>query len=84
MCKMIIDTSYTDYMTCPYCGFEDIDDYGESYNDEKIYCTECGRYFECTSELSIHYSTQKIDWLFKWKKYNIDKVSWAKLKELDR
>lgn len=83
--KMIneeIDTWATEHIICPYCGFKDIDDY-EEYNNEKIYCTECGRYFKCDSELSIHYTTQKIDWVAEWRNYNRNKVSWARLRELD-
>lgn len=59
---MEIDTEYTDYITCPYCGYEDHDswevDFGNSECAE-IECTKCGKGISVDRHVSVSYSSYK-------------------------
>jgi transcription elongation factor Elf1 len=59
---MEIDTEYTDFITCPYCGYEDQDswevDFGNSECTE-IECTNCEKEINVTRHISVSYSAYK-------------------------
>jgi transcription elongation factor Elf1 len=58
------DTEYTDYITCPHCGFEDGDSCEYALGDSestKIDCGSCGKPFEATCCISVSYSTDKVE-----------------------
>lgn len=68
---MNVNTNNTEYPTCPNCGFKgmDIDDV-VLINSGKCKCKECGKYFRWVSEITVMFSTEKIDWLDEWEMYN--------------
>lgn len=56
---------YTSYITCPYCGDENIDSWevGKGVNDGDLgeqECGNCGKKFTAERECEITYSTYKI------------------------
>ena len=59
-----IDTQFTRYATCPYCGYEDKDswelhiDREEEIDDD---CAKCGKTYLVSCCFDITYSTQKKD-----------------------
>jgi hypothetical protein len=59
---MEIDTEYTDFITCPYCGYEDRDswevDFGNSECTE-IQCVNCEKEVSVTRIVNITYTTRK-------------------------
>ena len=59
---MEIDTGYTDFITCPYCGYEDRDswevDFGNSECME-IECSNCGKEMGVTRNVSVSYTSYK-------------------------
>lgn len=58
-----IDCEYTDYVTCPHCGFEDDDCWFEDDPDtdsEILECPECGKHFYAYKHVSISFSTEKV------------------------
>lgn len=56
-----IDTKYTDYPTCPYCGYVDEDicemDHSESESDTS--CGECGKNYRYSASISVSWNTYK-------------------------
>jgi transcription elongation factor Elf1 len=59
---MEINTAYTDFITCPYCGYEDRDswevDFGSSECTE-IQCANCEKEIHVTKHISVSYSAYK-------------------------
>ena len=62
---MEYDTDYTREITCPYCGYVFSDSWEvnqvEMEWEEEIDCMRCGKEFLASKEVSITYSTQKIE-----------------------
>jgi transcription elongation factor Elf1 len=60
-----IDHDNTDRPVCPYCGHEHKEgaEYHGSESTTRISCTECGETFESEQEISVTYSTSKIDFV---------------------
>jgi DNA-directed RNA polymerase subunit RPC12/RpoP len=58
-----IDTSYTENIICPYCGYEDHDSWeqGDGAEDFEGECGECGKTFSASRHITIRYSTQKVE-----------------------
>jgi len=56
-----IDTSCTDEIVCPHCGYEFEDSYevGENGLEFKMDCYECEKEFTCCPDYSVTYSTFK-------------------------
>lgn len=52
------DTSYTDEVTCPQCGYVHSDSWEWSEGERQ--CQDCGRAFEMTRNVSVSYSTVKL------------------------
>lgn len=56
------DTSYTDNITCPHCGFEYTDSFEfHREGDGEINCDNCSNDFEFSCNFSVDYSTNKKD-----------------------
>lgn len=56
---IILDTDNTDFPVCPHCGHEHRN-YCEFTNDGKYDCASCEKPFDCTSEMIVHFTTEKI------------------------
>lgn len=62
-------TTRTPEIVCPFCGYV----YDESYEligVEMVECENCMRRFELESEEFVEYTTNKPDWLRRWRAYN--------------
>ena len=56
------DTSYKDEITCPYCGYKEIDSW--EFSDEEsgeIECNDCGNKLGFSTHKDINYSTEKLE-----------------------
>ena len=56
---MEIDTEYTDFITCPYCGYEDRDSWEVDFRNSEcteIECNNCGKEINVTKHISVSYS----------------------------
>ena len=59
-----IDHDNTNNLVCPYCGYEDRDSWEVCPNDEDLdvcECGSCGKEFRAWRNISITYSTEKLD-----------------------
>ena len=59
---MEIDTGYTDFITCPYCGYEDRDSWEVDLGNNEcteIECKICGKEINVTRHISVSYSAYK-------------------------
>ncbi len=56
-----IDHEYTYNLVCPYCGYEDKDEWELSDNEGETFCGRCDEEFAYTRHVSISYSTSKIE-----------------------
>jgi transcription elongation factor Elf1 len=54
----VFDTSYTDLITCPWCGHEEKDSW--EISDGEFECGECDKTYEVYHDVSITYSTAKV------------------------
>ena len=57
-----IDTDYTRYVTCPYCGYEDDDSWEINFdgeNDLTIQCDKCEKDFIVHQDIDITYCSRK-------------------------
>jgi DNA-directed RNA polymerase subunit RPC12/RpoP len=54
------DTDYTNLITCPYCGYVDIDSW-EIPEEGEWDCDSCGKRIWISIHTSISYSTRKIE-----------------------
>lgn len=56
-----IDYQYVDYPTCPYCGYEIIDDYNEYFSDfeeeTEIECPECQKIYGCYGNMTVCFTS---------------------------
>lgn len=60
-----IETEYTEYVTCPHCGFKDKDsweiDFGSGMDgDVEMPCDSCGEEFLASRRVTVRYYTYKI------------------------
>lgn len=59
-----IDTSWTDLVTCPYCGYEDRDswehDFGDGQIEIEIECEECQMTFTVMRHEVDYYSSKQM------------------------
>ena len=59
------ETSCEDKIYCPWCGeiYEDDDDYELMYQDgdHEVICYDCGKSFKVTTNVSVHYDTERIE-----------------------
>jgi DNA-directed RNA polymerase subunit RPC12/RpoP len=58
-----MDTDYTDFVTCPYCGYEDKDSWEIQFDNNGqggVQCAECAKEFLVQQNISISYSTEKL------------------------
>ena len=58
-----LDTQNTYQITCPYCGYKNLDSWEEHMDDgdvETQICGRCDKDFECSCDVSVTYSTDKI------------------------
>jgi hypothetical protein len=58
-----IETSWTDLVTCPYCGYEDRDSWDHNFEDGQIEieCEECQREFIAVRHKVDFYSSKKAE-----------------------
>jgi len=56
-----IDCLYTDNIVCPYCGEEVSDCWEMSSDSDEYECGECGAWFFYERNVSVSYSTTKLD-----------------------
>lgn len=55
-----IETSMTDLVTCPWCGYQDNDSH--EYDDGSEYeCLECGKPFSVAVEVVVTFTTEKVE-----------------------
>jgi len=60
MTKKEFDTTYTDNLTCPLCGYEhDLDFEGEYDEEFDKTCENCEEDFDFTVELILKYNSKK-------------------------
>lgn len=52
------DTRYAKYITCPWCGYEDLDSW-EVTEDCDGWCDSCDRPIEIEVHVEVTYSTYK-------------------------
>ena len=55
------DTEYTDNVICPYCGYEDRDSWEYGQDDFETKCSSCGKEMSVTRNISISYSSWKLE-----------------------
>jgi len=53
-----LDTSYTDQITCPWCGYEETDSF--EIDDGEFECNECSKPYMVSHDVHVTYSTSKI------------------------
>jgi DNA-directed RNA polymerase subunit RPC12/RpoP len=52
---------YTDKITCPYCGYEDIDSWEFAENNGNYTCSDCGKDFFVERDVEVTYSSFPIE-----------------------
>ena len=57
----MIDHKNTRNIICPYCGYEDTDSWEHEADRDEIECTECDETFKYEREITIDYTTKKIN-----------------------
>lgn len=50
-----------DNITCPYCGYEDVDSWEANESDDHYECSNCGSYFSYEREVSVSYYSSPIE-----------------------
>ena len=59
MKQKAFDCDYTDEITCPYCGYADIDSWEMMVEEDDNYeCASCEKSFEVVRHLTIRYSSK--------------------------
>lgn len=53
-----LDTSYCEFATCPWCGYEEKDSF--ELDDGEGECNSCGKPIEIYRNVDVHYSTHKV------------------------
>lgn len=53
------DTQGTDLITCPHCGYEDIDSWEHDEGSDSLSCGNCSMEFAMERNIEITYSTKK-------------------------
>lgn len=54
-----ISSDYTNNVTCPYCGHEEMDSNERRYDQGEETCDHCGQLFIWNRNIEITYSTEK-------------------------
>ncbi|KKN22112.1 hypothetical protein LCGC14_0918600 [marine sediment metagenome] len=52
------ETMYQNEAVCPWCGYKDNDSWERQAGENE--CSECGRKFELSIEMTVDYSTTKL------------------------
>jgi len=55
---------YVNFITCPYCGYEDQDSWKEHMDDGdhiKTNCQSCGKEFRVQCDISIKYTSEPLE-----------------------
>lgn len=55
-----IDTSGTDHLVCPYCGYVDQDSWELSDSDDEYECPKCGKVFAYEREYILSYTSRRL------------------------
>lgn len=71
---MGVNTEYTKYLICPICGHENRDTDGIDETPVREVCGGCGNEFWASANISISYSSEKVDWKLDGEK-KIDRCS---------
>ena len=53
------DTTLTDEIVCPWCGYEQSDSWEYPDSDDKCMCGDCERTFEMYREIEVSYTTSR-------------------------
>lgn len=53
-----LDTSYCEFATCPWCGYKELNSW--ELEDDEYDCNSCGKPFEVSRDIDVHYSTAKV------------------------
>lgn len=62
MKRTAFDCDYVDEITCPYCGYADIDSWEMMVEEDDNYeCASCEKSFEVVRHLTIQYSSKPKD-----------------------
>ena len=56
----IIETEMQDLPTCPYCGETESDYYDVSEGGSDVMCGSCGRYYHCTKNVQIDFTSETL------------------------
>ena len=58
-----IDHEYTRCIVCPYCGYEFRDswEFNDTEHGQKVECQSCGKDFLLYVEVTVDYTTKKIE-----------------------
>jgi len=60
MSKEEFDTTYTDNLTCPHCGYELYSDFdGTEYNETIYECDNCKKEFVFEAECVLKFTSKK-------------------------
>lgn len=70
------DTDCTDEIVCPYCGHVESDSWEhiELESSGRVICGDCGKEFWATRNVTILYSSEKVEWKLDGEK-KIDRCS---------
>lgn len=55
------DTYTDDYLTCPYCGYEDHDSFELPDEDDEYECPQCGSTLKYHREISVSYDVEVVE-----------------------
>lgn len=54
-----IETECTRNITCPYCGWEDVDSWEAGDSDDECECAHCGETFSYERIITVEYTSWK-------------------------
>lgn len=56
------DDDYSDdYLRCPYCGYEELDSFELSDDDDEYICPQCGSKLKYRREIKVSYDVEVIE-----------------------
>lgn len=53
------EQSYMEYITCPWCGYENCDSWEYEDSENEVKCVDCGRLFDLEINHEVTYTTKK-------------------------
>lgn len=53
------EQAYTEHITCPWCGYENLDSWEYEDSEDEVECGECSRMFDLDVHHDIKYTTRK-------------------------